>query len=169
MKLIDWPYLIKFFLEATLGQFCFALYLGITETSDSKISPESFDRVKKEILLRVERLCKTKLNAKNLFKAINEHAISVINYHIGVLKLEPEQFDELDDDIRAILIENRVHYQPSNKERLYLPREMLGRGLSKIAHKSEQMLLMLNQDLERSKHHSTKTEQIKLKTQIIPH
>lgn len=60
-------------------------YLGIIETACSTISKESFEKVRNEIIKRVQRLCETKLNAKNLFKAINEHAVSVINYHIGVL------------------------------------------------------------------------------------
>lgn len=34
---------------------------------------------------------KSILNAKNSFKAIDEHAVSVINYHIGVLKLVREK------------------------------------------------------------------------------
>ena len=45
----------------------------------------------------------------------------------------------------------KVHLQPANKERLYLPRAMLGRGLSNIEHKSEHMLLELNERFERSK------------------
>ena len=72
------------------------------------------------------------LNAKNLFRAINEHAISVINYHTGVLNPEPSEFVTIDDEIRKILIENKIHMQPSNKERLNFPRELLGRGLYKI-------------------------------------
>jgi hypothetical protein len=44
----------------------------------------------------------------------------------------------------------KIHLQPANKERLYLPREKLGRGLCKIEHKSEQMLFELNKSLERS-------------------
>ncbi|KAM0680155.1 hypothetical protein GINT2_001538 [Glugoides intestinalis] len=52
-------------------------YLGIIEDAKNSVMSESLEKIKKEIYLRVERL-----NAKNLFKAINEHAISVINYHI---------------------------------------------------------------------------------------
>lgn len=137
--------------DATLieGSQCYK-YLGITETATSNISEESFKRVRSEIIKRTERLCKTNLNSRNLFKGINEHAISVINYHIGVLKLEPSDFKSLDDDIRKILIENKIHLQPANKERLYLPRKMLGRGLCNIEHKSEHMLLELNRAFERS-------------------
>ena len=97
-------------------------YLGITETATSSISKETFIKVRDEIINRTRRLCETKLNSKNLFKGINEHAISVINYHIGVLKLEPSDFTKLDDEIRKVLMDYKIHLQPANKERLYLPR-----------------------------------------------
>ena len=34
-----------------------------------------------------------------LFKRINEHAIPVINYHIGALKLDPSKYSSTDDEI----------------------------------------------------------------------
>ena len=125
-------------------------YLGITQNACSSISEESFKKVRNEILKRTKRLCETKLNSKNLFKGINEHAISVINYHIGVLKLEPDEYKVIDDDIRKVLMDYKVHLQPADKERLYLPRSQLGRGLCNIEHKSENMLLELNKCLVRS-------------------
>ena len=98
----------------------------------------------------MERLCATKLNAKNLFKAIREHAILAINYEIGVLKLEPREFSKLDEEIRRVLIEKRYIYNQATR-RLYLQRELLGRGLCNIEHKSELMLMELNSTLEKSK------------------
>jgi hypothetical protein len=44
----------------------------------------------------------------------------------------------------------KIHLQPANKERLYLTRLKLGRGLCNIEQKSENMLLELNKALERS-------------------
>ena len=106
--------------------------------------------IRDEILKRTRRLCERNLNSKNLFKGINEHAISVINYHIAVLKLEPSDFKIIDDDIRMILMEYKIHLQPANKERLYLPRSQLGRGLCNIEHK-KYILIKLNKTLERSR------------------
>ena len=97
-------------------------------------------KVRNEVIKRTKMLCEKKLNSKNLFKGINGHAISVINYNIGVLKLEPSDFRKLDDNIRKVLMDYKVHFQPANKERLYLPREQPGRGLSNIEHRSELML-----------------------------
>ena len=78
-------------------------YLGITESKTSEVSPESLNKIKSEMIRRTRKLCETKLYAKNLFKAINEHAISLINYHIGVLKLAPKDYADIDDEIRQVL------------------------------------------------------------------
>ncbi|TBU13074.1 hypothetical protein CWI38_0538p0010 [Hamiltosporidium tvaerminnensis] len=117
-------------------------YLGIIE--DSRGIPT------------LERLCHTRLNAKNLFSAINQHAISLINYDIGVLRLEPADFSKLDDAVRAVLVKNKIHLCPGCKERLYLPRTELGRGLHSVELRSEHMLLQLDDCMEKSKAISTR-------------
>ncbi|TBU13544.1 hypothetical protein CWI38_0400p0050 [Hamiltosporidium tvaerminnensis] len=99
----------------------------------------------------LERLFHTRLNAKKLFSAINQHAISLINYHIGVLRLEPADFSQLDDAGRAVLVKNKIHLRPGCKERLYLPRTELGRGLHSVEFRNEHMLLQLLDSLEKSK------------------
>lgn len=78
--------------------------------------------MKETIIKRVKKLCEKKINAKNLFKAINKHAISVISYHVGVVNIKSEELKTLDDDIKKILIKKGMHLQPSNNERLYIPR-----------------------------------------------
>lgn len=118
-------------------------YLGIVEDRCGRPTKESFAKVREELLSRVDRLCKRKLNAKNLFKAINEHAIALVNYHVGVQPLEPADFADLDTAVRQVLIRHRIHLLPASKERLYLPRNELGRGLHSIEMRSEQMLLQL--------------------------
>ncbi|TBU06507.1 hypothetical protein CWI38_2563p0010, partial [Hamiltosporidium tvaerminnensis] len=84
-------------------------YLGIIEDSRGIPTRSSFEEVQSKLISRVERLCHTRLNAKNLFSAINQHAISLINYHIGVLRLEPADFSKLDDAVRAVLVKNKIH------------------------------------------------------------
>ena len=60
-------------------------YLGVLEDHKSMAKPENKSIVKKKIQERAKKLCQTDLCAKNLFKAINEYAISLINYYVGVL------------------------------------------------------------------------------------
>jgi len=123
-------------------------YLGITEDSRSRTEPETMNKIKDKIK---ERLSKTRLNGKNLMKGINEHVISLINYYVGVLEAEPEEYGKIDEDIRRIVISKGYHVQPSCKERLYMARDELGRVLQKVELKSELMILELKQMFERRK------------------
>ncbi|TBU13806.1 reverse transcriptase, partial [Hamiltosporidium tvaerminnensis] len=141
-------------------------YLGIIEDSRGIPTRSSFEEVQSKLISRVERLCHTRLNAKNLFSAINQHAISLINYHIGVLRLEPADFSKLDDAVRAVLVKNKIHLRPGCKERLYLPRTELGRGLHSVELRSEHMLLQLLNCLEKSKEISTRRAAI-LKYRLV--
>ena len=70
-------------------------YLGILENSQNVVKNENKEILKQKILMRIEALCTTKLNARNLFRGINEFAISTINYYIGILNYEPEEFEQL--------------------------------------------------------------------------
>jgi hypothetical protein len=147
--------------EATLIQGAEGYkYLGITEDSTSRTKPETMMKIKEKMMGRVEKLCKTGLSARNMIKAINEYAISLINYYTGVLEVEPEEYRRIDDEIRQILIKYKIHKQPANKERLYLPRSELGRGLHKVEYKSELMILQLKQTLESTKSRSLRREAI---------
>ncbi|TBU19956.1 reverse transcriptase, partial [Hamiltosporidium tvaerminnensis] len=116
-------------------------YLGIIEDSRGIPTRSSFEEVQSKLISRVKRCFHTRLNAKKLFNAINQHAISLINYHIGVLRLEPADFSKLDDAVRAVLVKNKIHLCPECKERLYLPRTELGRCLRRVELRSEHMLL----------------------------
>ncbi|KAF7676596.1 hypothetical protein TCON_2686 [Astathelohania contejeani] len=75
-------------------------YLGIIENRGSNIARESFEKVKRKMFMRVDRLCNLNFNAKNLFKVINKHAIFLIFYHIGLQHLEPAYFAAIDQDVR---------------------------------------------------------------------
>jgi hypothetical protein len=116
-------------------------YLGVLENSKSVIMKETKENITREIYRRVERLCKSKLNAVNLFKGINEYAIAAMNYYIGLVEFTPEEFDCMDLKIREILNKYKIHYKPANGERLYMKRCDLGRGLTNINMMSERILL----------------------------
>lgn len=126
-------------------------YLGITEDSESRTKPETMEKLKEKIKERVERLCNTRLNGKNLMKGINEYAISLMNYFVGVIEAEASDYERSDLEIRQILTSKGCHAITGCKERLYLPRDELGRGLHSMELRSEVMMLELRQTLERSK------------------
>ena len=109
---------------------------------------DTVNKVVKSIESRVESLYKTNLNAKNLIRAVNEFAISQINWFVGIVEIEPDQFKKIDDGIRCLLIKYHIHQQPASKERLYLPRKELGRVLNSVEFKSECMLLQLKNTLK---------------------
>lgn len=134
-------------LQATEGY----KYLGVTEDRDNKVQRENYSRIKKEMIKRVESICKSRLNGKNSVRAINEFALSVINYYIGVVPMDHNDYETIDDEVRQILTKYKLHLQPANKERLYLPRNEIGRGLHNIVHKAEKMQLELLNNLEMSK------------------
>ncbi|KAL4704605.1 hypothetical protein ACJJTC_002039 [Scirpophaga incertulas] len=121
-------------------------YLGITENRNSEVSKETCKRIHEQILMRVERICNG-LNGKNTINAINEYALSLINYYIGAVPMEHADYMRIYDDIRKILIKQKIHLQPANTERLYLPRKELGRGLCNLVHKSEKIELQLYKTL----------------------
>ncbi|KAF7683420.1 hypothetical protein TCON_1366 [Astathelohania contejeani] len=134
------------------------------------IMRESFEKVRRELLARVNRLCDFNLNSKNLFKAINEHSISLVNYHIGLQHLDPADFLKLDHEIRQALIKHKIHLKPGCKERLYLPRTEMGRGLYSVEMKSEYMLLQLLYTLKKYKNISSRqTAILKLEEQNKTH
>ena len=87
------------------------------------------------------------LNSRNLFIAMNEYALSTLNYHIGLVDYTPEEFTDLDRKVRTELRIHRIHYQPASLERLYLPRKENGRGLINIEHNSEKILFTFGQYL----------------------
>lgn len=129
-------------------------YLGITENHKSEVIRETYNKVHKEILSRVESICKIGLNGRNTIAAINEYALSVINYYIGAIPLSNEDYLRIDEDVRKILVKYKVHLQPANTQRLYLPRKELGRGLGNMVHKSEKMELQLFNTLYESRNTS---------------
>lgn len=120
-------------------------YLCITEDSTSSSKQGIFEKVRTKILARVERICRNKLNVKNVIRAVNKHAIYVINYQVELMKLEASKFNGPCHDIRQVLINHHVHLQPACIERLYLPSSEIGRGLINVEHRSGYMLLNMYQ------------------------
>ncbi|KAI5169965.1 hypothetical protein PAEPH01_1133 [Pancytospora epiphaga] len=134
-------------------------YLGIIEVNRSRQSRESYTKLQSALYTRVKHLCNTRLNGKNLIKAINEHAINLINYYVGLLRLKPKDYAALNKRVRAILTYQGVHLQTDYLERLYLPRDEMGRGLHNIEMRSEQMLFQFSTYLQTNAPGSTRLKQ----------
>ncbi|KAG0442732.1 hypothetical protein DMUE_0047 [Dictyocoela muelleri] len=119
-------------------------YLGIHENCLGKNEKITCQSVKDKIFQRIESLCSTELNAKNLFEAINQFAIPVMNYHIGILNIPEREYENINLEIRKILTKHKIYNPLASPERLYLKRNDLGRGLTNVTHLSERILLNMN-------------------------
>lgn len=125
-------------------------YLGVLEDSRNIIKEDNKRILEERLMQRTTRLCQTKLNAVNLFRGINEFAVSTFNYYIGLIPYEPKEFEELDKKVRRVLCEYKITRNACNIDRLYLKRDQLGRGLTCLADKAELMLLNLNEFLSKN-------------------
>ena len=125
-------------------------YLGILEDENNLIKTENKVLLREKILSKVDALCKTKLNGKNLMMAINQYAISTMNYYIGLIDFKPNELKSMDDDIRRILKKYNIIRHSANNERLYMDRKELGRGLQKIEERAEAILFNFHSSLEQN-------------------
>ena len=113
------------------------------ENNKNLISEETKESIKKEILDRISRVSDTFLNSRNMFKAFNEHAISLINYYIGLVDFKLDDYNKIDLEIRKILYRKKVCLKPANKERIHIDRKNYGRGLKSLRFRAESILLSL--------------------------
>lgn len=94
---------------------------GILEDTNSAERPECGERIGEEIIETTNMLCKTHLNATNLFSSHKR----VCNLCHKLLQLrtvlEPETYLALDLRNSASAYLRATHFQPAVKKRLYLP------------------------------------------------
>ena len=106
-------------------------FLGV-EQADGLKTKEVFKRVKEEVTKRTQILTKTELNDNNLIKAINAKVIPVAAYPMNVCKFTKQEIAELDQVIKRELRSNNQLGRQSSDERLYLKRDIGGRGLKSL-------------------------------------
>jgi hypothetical protein len=85
-----------------------------------------------ECFTRTKNVLKSGLNSKNMFKAINTHALTVLSYSFGVIQWTRTDLEAVERKIRKLLTKSRKHHPRSSVERMSLPRELGGRGLTDI-------------------------------------
>ena len=103
-------------------------FLGVEHTDGIK-TKEVYNRVKEEVNRRLQTLTKVELNDKNLINAINTKVIPVVANPMNVRKFAKAEFDELDLFVKRDLRKCNMLGRQSNGKRLYLKRDVGGRGL----------------------------------------
>ena len=87
------------------------------------------ERVKNEMMRRLDHLMGLQLYDQNLMKAINCRVIPVAGYVMNVCNLRKSELDELNNIVKSTLKRKGFHGQQSNNERLFTNRREGGQGL----------------------------------------
>ena len=106
-------------------------YVGVLEL-DKIMCDEMKRKVKELYQKRITLLMKTDLNGKNLFRALNTWAITVIRYSAAFLDWTKEETKELDRWTRKQLIAGRALHPKPNVMRIYIKCRYRGRGLISV-------------------------------------
>ena len=103
-------------------------YLGIMERSD--ICQEQMKRsAKTEYFRRVRSALKSKLNAGNVFQAINIWAVPIVRYGATIIQWTKEELQQMDRTTRKLIPIYGGLHPKSCINRLFIPRSDEGRGL----------------------------------------
>ena len=102
-------------------------YLGILETDKIK-EKEMKGKFSKRVSVRV-LILRSKLNGRNKIMAVNTWAVSVMTYVAGILKWNTNELKSLDRRTRKFMTMHETLYPKKDVDRVYLSREMEGRGL----------------------------------------
>lgn len=90
------------------------------------------DQLKAKYTQRLHQLLRSKLSAKNLFKAINTYAIPILTYSFGIIKWSDTELEELNRLNRTQLTKHRKHHPKACLQRMTISRKDGGRGLTDI-------------------------------------
>ena len=103
-------------------------YLGVPESAHFH-STELKTTAKSELGRRLQLICSSQLNARNLVKAINTFAIPVILYSLCIVEWTKAEIEELDRQTRLALFKAHARHPKDSAARVHLPRDMGGRGI----------------------------------------
>jgi hypothetical protein len=96
-----------------------------------------------EHLKHTKSILNTKLNGKHMIKAINTHAIPVLTFSFGIVKWMPTDLENVQIKMRVLLTRYRIHHPHAAKERLTLPRQIGGRGMTDIIRLHDKQVKLL--------------------------
>ena len=106
-------------------------YLGINE-GDGIQHATMKEQIRKEYYRRVRLVTKSELNGSNKIKAINTLAVPVFTYSVSIVNWQMSEIRKLDTKTRKLLTMERMNHPKADMERMYLPREGGGRGLTQL-------------------------------------
>jgi len=103
-------------------------YLGHMQAKQIKHARMK-QKLGEEYLNCTKSILKTKLNGKNMIKAINTYVTPVLTFSFRMVKWTPTDLQNLQTKMRTLHTRYRFHHPRAAKERLTLPWQMGGRGL----------------------------------------
>ncbi|KAG0435199.1 Retrovirus-related Pol polyprotein from type-1 retrotransposable element R2, partial [Dictyocoela muelleri] len=80
-------------------------YLGLLEDSENNFKNVNLDIMFMKMSDRVNKVCSTNLNSRNMFNALNEFTLSILNYYVGTINITEKQLIDWDTKIRKILMD----------------------------------------------------------------
>jgi len=95
-------------------------YLDYTQAKQIKHARMK-QKLGKEYLNRTKSILKTKLNEKNMIKAINTYVTPALTFSFRIVKWTPTDLENLQTKMRLLLVGYRFHHPRAEKERLTLP------------------------------------------------
>jgi hypothetical protein len=103
------------------------------------------EKISKAFYTRVRKVLSSSLNAKNKIAAINTWCVPILTYTFGVIPWSQTEIEAFDRQVRVLMTEYRIHHPKSAMERLYLPRNMGGRGLINLQAMRKKQITNLKQ------------------------
>ena len=111
-------------------------YFGILEADTFK-QVEMKDKIHKEYLRRTRKLLETKLSCRNLIKAINTWAVSIVRYRRPFPEETTDEFKQMDQRTRKLMTMHKALNPRDDVDRLYVSRKEGGRELASIENSDE--------------------------------
>jgi hypothetical protein len=106
----------------------FYTFLGVEE-ANGQIDKAVKQRVLTKCFAVASKLMGMQLYERNLIRAINTKVMAMARYCMTICHFGRKELKDQDVRMRKLLLENRIRTENESVERLYLPRELGGRGL----------------------------------------
>jgi hypothetical protein len=108
------------------------------------------EEITKQFQKRIDATLKTELNDKNTTKAINTFGIPVLTYTFGIIKWSETDLNNLQHALRTTLNKHGAHHPTAKAERMTLPREDGGRGITDTKNLHNKQIMTLREYLYQS-------------------